>query len=622
MFFPCCTIGWSQTDVYVLSVFLVVSLAGLVFLTMCCVFPCRAIGWSIVVVHLLFIFLLCYRLVSCCCLIAVYFLAVLLVGLMLLSICYVFPCCAIGWSCAAIYMLFIFLLCYLLVTCCVYMLCIFLLCHWLVSCCYLCAVYFLAVLLVGLLLLSISSVFFLAVLLVSLVLLSMTVYFLAGTFLSRAAVYVLCIFLAVSLVSLLLLFMCCVNSCCAIGLSHTVDYVLSIFLTVTLVSLVLLSMCCIFSLLCHWLVSCCCLCALCFPCCVIGWSRAAVYVLCDFLAVSLVGLVLLSMCFVFSLLCHWLVSCCCLCALCFPCCVIGWSRAAVYVLCVFLAVSLVGLVLLSMCFVFSLLCHWLVSCCCLCALFSLLCVWLVSCCCLYALCLPCCVIGWSRAAVYVLCVFLAVSLVGLVLLSMCFVFSWLCLWLVSCCCLCALCFPCCVIGWSRAAVYVLCVFLAVSLVGLVLLSMCFVFSLLCHWLVSCCCLCALCFPFCVIGWCRAAVYVLCAFLAVSLVGVVLLSMCFVFSLLCHWLVSCCCLCALFSLLCHWLVSCCCLCALCFPCCVIGWSRAAVYVICVFLAVSLVGLVLLSMCFVFSLLCHWLVSCCCLCALCFPCCVFG
>ena len=82
-----------------------------------------------------------------------------------------------------------------------------------------------------------------------------------------------------------------------------------------------------------------------------------------------------------------------------------------------------------------------------------------------------------------LCVFLAVSLVGLVLLSMC------------------LYFPGCVIGWSRAAVYVLCVFLAVSKVGLVLLSMCFVF------------------------------------LAVSWVGLVLLSMCFVFSLLCHLLVS-------------------------------------------------------------------------------------
>ena len=481
--------------------------------------------------------------------------------------------------------------------------------------------------------------------------------------------------------------------CCVIGWSRAAVYVLCVFLAVLLVGLVLLSMFFVFSLLCHWLVSCCCLCALCFPCCVIGWSRAAVYVLCVFLAVSLVGLVLLSMCFVFSLLCHWLVSCCCLCALCFPCCVIGWSRAAVYVICVFLAVSLVGLVLLSMCFVFSLLCHWLVSCCCLCALFSLLCHWLVSCCCLCALCFPCCIIGWSRAAVYVLCVFLAVSLVGLVLLSMCFVFSLLCHWLVSCCCLCALCFPCSVIGWSRAAVYVLCVFLAVSLVGLVLLSMCFVFSLLCHWLVSCCCLCALCFPCCVIGWSRAAVYVLCVFLAVLLVSLVLLSMCFVFSLLCHWLVSCCCLCSLcvpccvigwsraavyvlcvflavslvclvllsmcfvfsllchwlvcaavyvlcvflavslvglvllsmcfvFSLLCHWLVSCCCLCSLCFPCCAIGWSRAAVYVLCVFLAVSLVGLVLLSMCFVFSLLCHWLVSCCCLCALCFPCCVIG
>ena len=70
--------------------------------------------------------------------------------------------------------------------------------------------------------------------------------------------------------------------------------------------------------------------------------------LCVFLAVSLVGLVLLSMCFVLSLLCHWLVSCCCLCSLCFPCCAFGWSGAAVYVLCVFLAVSLVGLVLLSM----------------------------------------------------------------------------------------------------------------------------------------------------------------------------------------------------------------------------------------------------------------------------------
>ena len=252
-----------------------------------------------------------------------------------------------------------------------------------------------------------------------------------------------------------------------------------------------------FSLLCHWLVSCCCLCDLCFPCCVIGWSRAAVYVLCKFL------------------LCYRLVLYGCLCAEYFSYCVIGWSRAAVYVLYILLAVSLVGLVLLSMCFVFSLLCHWLVSCCCLCAL-----------------CFPCCVIGWSRAAVYVLCVFLAVSLVGLVLLSMCFVFSLLCHWLVSCCCLCALCFPCCVIGWSPAAVYVLC------------------------------------FPCCVIGWSRAAVYVLCVFLAVSWVGLELLSMFFVFSLLCHWLVSCCCLCA-----------------------------------CVFLAVSLVGLVLLSMCFVFSLLCH-------------------
>ena len=301
-----------------------------------------------------------------------------------------------------------------------------------------------------------------------------------------------------------------------------------------------------FSLLCYWSVSCCCLCDLCFSCCVIGWSRAAVYVLCVFLAVSLVGLVLLSMCFVFSLLCHWLVSCCCLCALCFPCCVIGWSRAAVYVLCVFLAVSLVGVVLLSMCCVFlavSLVGLVLLS---MCFVFSLLCHWLVSCCCLCALCFPGCVIGWSRAAVYVLCVFLAVSLVGLVLLSMCFVFSWLCHWLVSCCCLCALCFPGCVIGWSRADVYVLCVFLAVSLVGLVLMSMCFVFSLLCHRLVSCCCLCALCFPCCVISWSRAAVYVLCVFLAVSLVGLVLLSMC-----------------------------------------------------CVFLAVSLVGLVLMCMCFGFS-----------------------
>ena len=75
-----------------------------------------------------------------------------------------------------------------------------------------------------------------------------------------------------------------------------------------------------------------------------------------------------------------------------------------------------------------------------------------------------------------ICVFLAVSLVGLVLLSMCFVFSWLCHWLVSCCCLCALCFPGCVIGWSRAADYVLCVFLAVSLVVVVLMCMCFGFS--------------------------------------------------------------------------------------------------------------------------------------------------
>ena len=165
-----------------------------------------------------------------------------------------------------------------------------------------------------------------------------------------------------------------------------------------LVCLVLLSMCFVFSLLCHRLVSCCCLCALCFPCCVIGWSRAAVYVLCVFLAVSLVGLVLLSMCFVFSLLCHWLVSCCCLCALCFPCCVIGWSRSAIYVLCILLAVSFVGLVVLSMCCVLS-----------------------------------CCAICWSRSAadIYLLCFFLAVQLVGLKLMSMCCVFSLLCHLLVS-----------------------------------------------------------------------------------------------------------------------------------------------------------------------------------------------
>ena len=479
-----------------------------------------------------------------------------------------------------------------------------LLCHWLVSCCCLCDLCF-PCCVIGW---------------------------------SRAAVYVLCKFL---LCYWLVLYGCLCAlcfPCCVIGWS------------------VLLSMCFVFSLLCHWLVSCCCLCALCCPCCVIGWSRAAVYVLCVFLAVHLVGLMLLSMCFVFSLLCHWLVSCCCLCDLCFPCCVIGWSRAAVYVICVFLAVSLVGLVLLfmccvnsccaigwsytvvyvlsifltvslvglvllSMCCIFYLLCHWLVSCCCLCALCFPCCVIGWSRAAVYVLCFPCCVIGWSRAAVYVLCVFLAVSLVGLVLLSMCFVFSLLCHWLVSCCCLCALCFPCCVIGWSRAAVYVLCVFLAVSLIGLVLLSMCFVFSVLCHWLVSCCCLCALCFPCCVIGWSRAAVYVLCVFLAVSLVGLQLLSMCFVFlavSLVGLVLLS---MCFVFSLLCHGLVSSCCLCSLCFPCCVIGWSRAAVYVLCVVLAVSLVGLELLSMCFVFSLLCHWLVSCCCLCSLCFPCCAF-
>ena len=126
---------------------------------------------------------------------------------------------------------------------------------------------------------------------------------------------------------------------------------LCIFLAVPLVSLVVLSMCCIFSLLCHLLVSCCYLCALCFPGCVIGWSRAAVYVLYVFLAVSLVGLVLMSMC------------------LYFPCCTIGWSQTDVYVLCIFLAVSFVGLVLLSMCCIFSLLCHWLVSSCCLCAVY-------------------------------------------------------------------------------------------------------------------------------------------------------------------------------------------------------------------------------------------------------------
>ena len=134
-------------------------------------------------------------------------------------------------------------------------------------------------------------------------------------------------FLAVPFVGLVVLSMCCVFSCCAICWSRSAAdiYLLCFFLAVQLVGLKLMSMCCVFSLLCHWLVSCCCLCAVYFPCCVIGWSRAAVYVLCIFLAVSLVGLV------------------CCLCALCFPCCVIGWSRAAVYV------------------FVFSLLCHLLVS---------------------------------------------------------------------------------------------------------------------------------------------------------------------------------------------------------------------------------------------------------------------
>ena len=136
-----------------------------------------------------------------------------------------------------------------------------------------------------------------------------------------------------------------------------------------------------------------------------------------FLAVPFVGLVVLSMCCVFSLLCHWLVpQCCCLCAVYFPCCAIYWSRSAVYVLCIFLAVSFVGLAVLSMCCVFS-----------------------------------CCAICWSRSAVYVLCILLAVSFVGLVVLSMCCVFS------------------CCAICWSRSAVYVLCIFL------------------LCHWLVPQCC---------------------------------------------------------------------------------------------------------------------------------------
>ena len=195
------------------------------------------------------------------------------------------------------------------------------------------------------------------------------------------------------------------------------------------------------------LISTCCV----FPCCTIGRSQTDVYVLCIFFAVPLVGLVLLSMFCVFSLLCHWLVSCCCLCALCFPCCAICWSRSAVYVLCIFLAVPLVGPAVL-----------------------------LISTCCVF----PCCTIGRSQTDVYVLCIFFAVPLVGLVLLSMFCVFSLLCHWLVSCCCLCAVYFPCCVIGWSRSAVYVLCIFLAVPFVGLVVLSMCCVFYLLCHLLVS------------------------------------------------------------------------------------------------------------------------------------------
>ena len=115
--------------------------------------------------------------------------------------------------------------------------------------------------------------------------------------------------------------------------------------------------------ICVVFMSCSCLCAFYFPCCAIYWSRSAVYVLCILLAVPLVGLVVLSMYCVFSLLCHWLVSCCYLCAVYFPCCAIGWSSsaAAIYVLCILLAVPFIGLVVLSMCCVFSLLCHWLVS---------------------------------------------------------------------------------------------------------------------------------------------------------------------------------------------------------------------------------------------------------------------
>ena len=133
------------------------------------------------------------------------------------------------------------------------------------------------------------------------------------------------------------------STCCAIYLSRAAVYVLCILLAVP------------------FIVSCCCLCAVYSTCCAIYWSRSAVYVLYIFFAVSFVGLVVLSICCVFSLLCHLLVSCCCLCAVYSTCCAIYWSRSAVYVLYIFFAVSFVGLVVLSICCVFSLLCHLLVS---------------------------------------------------------------------------------------------------------------------------------------------------------------------------------------------------------------------------------------------------------------------
>ena len=143
--------------------------------------------------------------------------------------------------------------------------------------------------------------------------------------------------------------------------------------------------------------------------------------LCILLAVPFVGLVVLSMCCIFS------------------CCAIGWSRNAadIYVLCFFLAVPFVGLIVLSTCCVFYLLT----------VAVSFVGLVVLSMCCVFS----CCAIGWSRSAadIYVLCFF-----------------------------------PCCTIGWSQTDVYVLCIFLAVSFVGLVVLSMCCVFYLLCHLLVS------------------------------------------------------------------------------------------------------------------------------------------